>query len=1285
MINNNSGLKFSNLDGENNLISDEMKPLSLAELLAAHDHGDDEHHEHDHDFAGDDEHHEHDEHDHDFAGDDEHHEHDEHDHDFAGDDEHHEHDEHDYDFAGSDSTNTDSAPISVSANVINPPTATIDVNYYGFSEEAKNAFEYAVTIWEGWIKSDVAIEVDAYWQDLSQYGSGVLGAASPYSFKRNFTGATQENTYYAMPLANHLAGEDLNGDRAEIEAWFNSDFSKWDFGTDGKPSTGKYDFTTVVLHELGHGFGLTDFIDYNNGKGSYGNTIFESFIVNSDNQSLNTFENNSKELGKQLTSNNLFFSGANTTEANGGEQIKLYAPGKWEYGSSIAHFDEKTYTKGDAALMTPYFKGGEAIHNPGAITLGVLEDLGWDINKVDTKSPKITPTSQEDTPTAQANIIKIEESELTSYAGQDKDSILTISDNFQEIAINGNGWKKLAIDYSITEKTILEFEFQSDIRGEIQGIGFDTDDKFGSKTDKKIFFQLEGTDKLGVRDFKQDITGQGWKTYQITVGDYFSGDFNYLTFVNDHDKGDKNAASKFRNLRLYEEGQQFAPVETPTAPAPVENPVAPTVETPIAAPVENPVAPTVETPTTQPSIIQIEESKLTSYAGQDENSTFAISDNFQEIEIQGNGWKKLALDYAITDKTILEFEFQSDIKGEIQGIGFDTDDKFGSSDDKKLLFQLEGSQTAGVSDFKDNVTAQGWKTYQITVGDYFSGNVNYLTFVNDHDGGDKNAASKYRNLRLYEEGQQFAPVETPILPPLETPITPPVETPTTQPSIIQIEESKLTSYAGQDENSTFAISDNFQEIEIQGNGWKKLAFDYAITDKTILEFEFQSDIKGEIQGIGFDTDDKFGSKTDKKIFFQLEGADKLGVRDFKQDITGQGWKTYQITVGDYFSGDFNYLTFVNDHDKGDKNAASKFRNLRLYEEGQQFLPVETPILPPLETPITPPVETPTTQPSIIKIEQDKLTSYAGQDKDPIFNISDNNQEIEINGNGWKKLAIDYSITEKTILEFEFQSDIRGEIQGIGFDTDDKFGSKTDKKIFFQLEGTDKLGVRDFKQDITGQGWKTYQITVGDYFSGDFNYLTFVNDHDKGDKNAASKFRNLKLYEGDTNKLSQANTDENSDFTLTIKDSTKNFNLSSYGGTNQDRGKFQISDDKTEVNIEGNSWNKLDINNYNVTENTVLKFEFQSNEEAEIQGIGFDNDDIISGGDRSNLFQVAGTQDWGIELEDSYTIGSGWQTYEVNVGDYISGAFDYLTLANDDDISNSTAQSQFRNISLSEMG
>ena len=873
MNSDNLGLKFSNLDSDNQLTIEEYNVFSVEDLFANHD---DDENDHDQKLHQD------------------------------------------YDYAGSTSTLSQNKTF-VSASFINPPTSKINVNYYGFNQQAQNAFEYVVNIWEGWIKTDIPIQVNAYWEDLSPYGSNILGAASPYSFTRNFTGATKENTYYPIALANHLAGRDLNGDKPEIEIYLNSSFSKWYLGTDGNTPTTQYDFTTVVLHEFVHGFGLTDFISYNNGIGSYGNTIFESFVVNANNQSLSSFPNNSQELGKQLTSNNLFFNGANATEANGGLFPKLYAPSTWQYGSSVAHLDEKTYPKGHAdALMTPLFVSGEAIHNPGGITLGILEDLGWDINQV-YKAPAVetqpTLTQQPAETKSTLEIPTLSFNSLNSYADQDKTGILNISADGKEFEMQGNSWKKLSIDYNITLDTILEFEYNSTVQGEIQGIGFDIDNKLTS-TDRKNIFQLAGTEKgWGISGFEYQ-TNSGWKSYQIRVGDYMSGQFNYLVFANDHDVKNANAHSQFRNLKLYEYGQ----------------------------------IPTTETQPTP------------------------------------------------------EAETQS--------------------------------------------------------------------------------------------------------------------TPTQQPA-----ETKPIA---------------------------------------------------EIPTLNFDS----------------------------------------------------------------------------------------------------------------------LDSYADQDKTGILNISADGKEFEMQGNSWKKLSIDYNITVDTILEFEYNSTVLGEIQGIGFDIDNKLTNK-DRKNMFQLAGTEKSwGISEFEYQ-TNSGWQSYQIRVGDYMSGQFNYLVFINDHDVRNADAHGQFRNLKLYEYSqyaqavaqtNNKLSIAENQENlnSDVVLFVKDSTNNSTLSSYGGVNQDKGTFTISDDKTEVELKGNSWKKLDINNYNITQNTVLKFEFQSTAQGEIQGIGFDNDNIISGGDAKHLFQVSGTQDWGIDIEDNYILGSGWKTYEMKVGDYFTGNFDYLTLASDDDVSNSVAQSQFRNISLYEM-
>ncbi len=60
----------------------------------------------------------------------------------------------------------------------------------------------------------------------------------------------------------------------------------------------------------------------------------------------------------------------------------LFAPTWWIQGSSYVHLDEETFQSGDPnSLMTPYFDRAEAIHNPGSIALGILNDMGWTINK----------------------------------------------------------------------------------------------------------------------------------------------------------------------------------------------------------------------------------------------------------------------------------------------------------------------------------------------------------------------------------------------------------------------------------------------------------------------------------------------------------------------------------------------------------------------------------------------------------------------------------------------------------------------------------------------------------------------------------------------------------------------------------------------------------------------------------------------------------------------------------------------------------------------------------------
>jgi len=264
------------------------------------------------------------------------------------------------------------------------PTADIQVNYNGsgWTTEAQNAFEYAVSIWETLIESNVVIVVDA---DFSSLGTGVLGGAGTTTIHRNFPGARFSDTWYSAALASTISGSDLNGNEAEISASFNNNINisniDWYYGTDGNTPSNLIDFVSVVLHEIGHGLGFFGSMTKSGLVGSWGMyglpTVYDLFTENGSGQSLlNDFANGSVALGNQLTNNNVYFDGPKANAANGNSRVQLYAPSSWQQGSSYSHLGE-SFNGTSSALMTYAIGSGETEHSPGPVNLGLFEDLGW--------------------------------------------------------------------------------------------------------------------------------------------------------------------------------------------------------------------------------------------------------------------------------------------------------------------------------------------------------------------------------------------------------------------------------------------------------------------------------------------------------------------------------------------------------------------------------------------------------------------------------------------------------------------------------------------------------------------------------------------------------------------------------------------------------------------------------------------------------------------------------------------------------------------------------------------
>lgn len=265
------------------------------------------------------------------------------------------------------------------------PGADIVVNYIGFPDSARIAFEYAVSIWESLIFSTVPIYMQAQWQVLA---NNVLANCGPADYFVNFKGAPLTNVYYPVALAEKLTGEQITGPNSpDMIARFNSTIP-WYFGIDGKTPVNRYDFVTTVLHEIAHGLGFTGFFSVNTSRllGYSGNqegipAVYDSFVQDFQSKRLVDtafFPNPSETLYRALTSNLLYSGSFLGAKWNNNNLPRLYAPSTFNDGSSIYHLNGLTYPYGTPnTLMTHATGRGEAIHSPGPVTLGILSDLGW--------------------------------------------------------------------------------------------------------------------------------------------------------------------------------------------------------------------------------------------------------------------------------------------------------------------------------------------------------------------------------------------------------------------------------------------------------------------------------------------------------------------------------------------------------------------------------------------------------------------------------------------------------------------------------------------------------------------------------------------------------------------------------------------------------------------------------------------------------------------------------------------------------------------------------------------
>ncbi len=424
------------------------------------------------------------------------------------------------------------------------------------------------------------------------------------------------------------------------------------------------------------------------------------------------------------------------------------------------------------------------------------------------------------------------------------------------------------------------------------------------------------------------------------------------------------------------------------------------------------------------------------------------------------------LNYTITSSTILEFDFKLTKLGEVHGIGFDTDGNISENQ----TFKLAGTQAFGNAAFNYTASTGTWQTFTIPVGQYFTGQFSRLFFVMDHDTGAQDGDAYFRNIKVSEgacvtcdDGVQNGD---------ETGVDCGGScAPCPLACSLDLGAQTYNGYGNGQDEGTATVSNG--ELRLTDNAWKSINLNYNVTSETVLEFDFKLTKIGEVHGIAFDND-YFPSDN---FSFKLAGTQAWANTDFTYSATPGTWQSFSIPVGQYYTGQFNRLCFIMDHDAGAKDGDAYFSNVSIREVATLDLGAQT------------------------------YNGYANGQDEGTATIS--NGELMLTGNAWKSISMNYDVTENTILEFEFKSTKEGEIHGICFDNNNTLS----EEYTFKMMGTQAWANTDFTYTASSGNWQSFSIPVGEYYTGQFDRLCFIMDHDEGAKDGNSYYRNVRINEG----------------------------------------------------------------------------------------------------------------------------------------------------------------------------
>lgn len=142
----------------------------------------------------------------------------------------------------------------------------------------------------------------------------------------------------------------------------------------------------------------------------------------------------------------------------------------------------------------------------------------------------------------------------------------------------------------------------------------------------------------------------------------------------------------------------------------------------------------------------------------------------------------------------------------------------------------------------------------------------------------------------------------------------------------------------QDNPSSGTITTTTDSVTFEGNYWRRKAFNYNVRADTTLKFDFKSTDEPEIVTIGFDNDQNYSNDNDH---FFIYGTQSMGTTNAAPvglfGYTGAGAaQSIEIPIGQYFTGSYSHITFVEDNDVLPYGNAA-FANIVLRDGAKQEL------------------------------------------------------------------------------------------------------------------------------------------------------------------------------------------------------------------------------------------------------------------------------------------------------------------------------------------------------------